>query len=31
MDAHDFPRIKRLPPDVFNFAGDLKHKARPAG
>jgi aspartate/methionine/tyrosine aminotransferase len=23
MDAHDFPRIKRLPPYVFNIVGDL--------
>jgi alanine-synthesizing transaminase len=31
MDAHDFPRIKRLPPYVFNIVGDLKLKARRAG
>jgi len=31
MDAHDFPRIKRLPPYVFNIVGDLKQKARRAG
>ena len=31
MDAHDFPRIKRLPPYVFNLVGDLKQKARRAG
>ena len=27
----DFPRIKRLPPYVFNIVGDLKQKARRAG
>ncbi len=27
----DFPRIKRLPPYVFNIVGDLKAKARAAG
>src|SRR5499426_2197514 len=27
----DFPRIKRLPPYVFNVVGDLKQKARRAG
>jgi alanine-synthesizing transaminase len=27
----DFPRIKRLPPYVFNVVGDLKLKARRAG
>jgi alanine-synthesizing transaminase len=31
MDATDFPRIKRLPPYVFNIVGDLKQKARRAG
>ncbi len=31
MDANDFPRIKRLPPYVFNIVGDLKNKARRAG
>ena len=31
MDAHDFPRIKRLPPYVFNIVGDLKQQARRAG
>jgi alanine-synthesizing transaminase len=31
MDASDFPRIKRLPPYVFNIVGDLKQKARRAG
>jgi alanine-synthesizing transaminase len=31
MDANDFPRIKRLPPYVFNIVGDLKLKARRAG
>jgi len=31
MDANDFPRIKRLPPYVFNIVGDLKQKARRAG
>jgi len=31
MDAMDFPRIKRLPPYVFNIVGDLKQKARRAG
>jgi len=28
---HEFPRIKRLPPYVFNIVGDLKQKARRAG
>ena len=27
----DFPRIKRLPPYVFNVVGDLKYTARRAG
>ena len=27
----DFPRIKRLPPYVFNVVGDLKMAARRAG
>ena len=27
----DFPRIKRLPPYVFNVVGDLKLAARRAG
>jgi len=27
----DFPRIKRLPPYVFNVVGDLKQQARRAG
>jgi alanine-synthesizing transaminase len=27
----DFPRIKRLPPYVFNIVGDLKQRARRAG
>ena len=27
----DFPRIKRLPPYVFNIVGDLKQKARRVG
>ncbi len=27
----DFPRIKRLPPYVFNIIGDLRHEARRAG
>src|SRR4030095_4393366 len=27
----DFPRIKRLPPYVFNVVGDLKQAARHAG
>jgi alanine-synthesizing transaminase len=27
----DFPRIKRLPPYVFNVVGDLKQRARRAG
>jgi alanine-synthesizing transaminase len=27
----DFPRIKRLPPYVFNIVGDLKQQARRAG
>src|SRR5262245_27708681 len=27
----DFPRIKRLPPYVFNVVGDLKLQARRAG
>src|ERR1044072_3200062 len=27
----DFPRIKRLPPYVFNIIGDLKQAARRAG
>ncbi len=27
----DFPRIKRLPPYVFNVVGELKHAARRAG
>ena len=31
MDPMDFPRIKRLPPYVFNIVGDLKQKARRAG
>ena len=31
MDSTDFPRIKRLPPYVFNIIGDLRHKARRAG
>jgi alanine-synthesizing transaminase len=31
MDANDFPRIKRLPPYVFNIIGDLRQKARRAG
>jgi alanine-synthesizing transaminase len=31
MDQHDFPRIKRLPPYVFNIIGDLRQKARRAG
>lgn len=31
MDLRDFPRIKRLPPYVFNIIGDLKHQARQAG
>ncbi len=31
MDPTDFPRIKRLPPYVFNIVGDLKLKARRAG
>jgi len=31
MDQTDFPRIKRLPPYVFNIIGDLRHKARRAG
>src|ERR1700687_4359490 len=31
MDSSDFPRIKRLPPYVFNIVGDLKLKARRAG
>jgi len=31
MDPTDFPRIKRLPPYVFNIIGDLRHKARRAG
>jgi alanine-synthesizing transaminase len=31
MELTDFPRIKRLPPYVFNIVGDLKHKARQAG
>jgi alanine-synthesizing transaminase len=29
--AMDFPRIKRLPPYVFNIVGDLKQQARRAG
>ena len=31
MDPMDFPRIKRLPPYVFNIIGDLRQKARRAG
>jgi alanine-synthesizing transaminase len=31
MAARDFPRIKRLPPYVFNIVGDLKQKARRIG
>jgi alanine-synthesizing transaminase len=31
MDANDFPRIKRLPPYIFSYMDDLKHKARRAG
>jgi alanine-synthesizing transaminase len=31
MDSSDFPRIKRLPPYVFNIVGDLRQKARRAG
>ena len=31
MDPSDFPRIKRLPPYVFNIVGDLKQQARRAG
>ena len=31
MEPTDFPRIKRLPPYVFNIVGDLKQKARRAG
>src|SRR5512134_3898081 len=31
MDASDFPRIKRLPPYVFNIVGELKQRARRAG
>ena len=31
MDSTDFPRIKRLPPYVFNIIGDLRQKARRAG
>jgi len=31
MDSSDFPRIKRLPPYVFNIIGDLRQKARRAG
>ena len=27
----EFPRIKRLPPYVFNIVGDLKAKARARG
>ncbi|MEK7795886.1 MAG: alanine transaminase, partial [Pseudomonadota bacterium] len=27
----DFPRIKRLPPYVFNIVNDLKARARKAG
>ena len=27
----DFPRIKRLPPYIFNIVNDLKHEARRAG
>ena len=27
----DFPRIKRLPPYIFNIVNDLKHQARRAG
>ncbi|HIG79050.1 MAG TPA: alanine transaminase, partial [Cycloclasticus sp.] len=28
---HDFARIKRLPPYVFNIVNDLKAQARAAG
>ena len=28
---HDFPRIKRLPPYVFNITAELKNAARRAG
>jgi alanine-synthesizing transaminase len=31
MDPMDFPRIRRLPPYVFNIVGDFKQKARRAG
>ena len=31
MDTSDFPRIKRLPPYVFNIVGELKQQARRAG
>jgi alanine-synthesizing transaminase len=31
MTTTDFPRIKRLPPYVFNIVGELKQKARRAG
>lgn len=30
-DMHEFPRIKRLPPYVFNIVNDLKAQARAAG
>ncbi|MGH8670595.1 MAG: alanine transaminase [Burkholderiales bacterium] len=31
MNKHDFPRIKRLPPYVFNITGELKAAARKRG
>ncbi len=31
MDSRDFPRIKRLPPYVFNITGELKQAARRCG
>jgi alanine-synthesizing transaminase len=31
MDSRDFPRIKRLPPYVFNITGELKQAARRRG
>jgi alanine-synthesizing transaminase len=31
MPSEDFPRIRRLPPYVFNIVNDLKAKARRAG
>jgi alanine-synthesizing transaminase len=31
MESTDFPRIKRLPPYVFNIVGELKQQARRAG